>query len=150
MEQDTFQKTIAKVSAQDKLIDLVSRRDHTEKELIKKLRLRKYTELEICAALNWAKDRGYLKTNEQMSILLNESLKRQLKGERLRAHELSQKGAKLPPVDSEEEVRMAALWVQKKQPPKDKIRQRLQMRGYSAQTIQKLIKSTGDDHFEES
>ena len=84
------------LKASDKLVDYLSRRDHSEKELREKLG-RRFTADAIRKALEEAKERRWLKEPEELAELVAERLHLKGKGYRYIQKYLQDKG--LPPVD---------------------------------------------------
>jgi regulatory protein len=89
-------------TARNKMMDLLARRDHSEKELRQKLKLR-FSAEEIDAAIEYGKTHGWVPSSEEGQALLAEKnaavLHRKSKGIQYINHQLRKKG--LPPVESD-------------------------------------------------
>lgn len=134
------------MSAYDKIIYYLSRRDHSEKELVQKMR-RKYSVEEIQQALAKAKAKNWITPPDRLSQKMAESLHRKLKGHMLILKTLKEKG--LPPIvrDLQLEVEKAADYLQKylrikaKRVTADiqKLQRALLQRGFDSETIRKVM-----------
>lgn len=134
------------MNVKEKIVYYLSRRDHSEKELSQKLKLKKYSPQEISEGLQWAKDKGYLGSPEKTSETLARGLHRKKKGILYIQQYLKMKG--LPPVeiDLDLELEKALFLAVKyfKNPPytfeeKQDIYKSLIRRGFLDKTIQGLL-----------
>ncbi len=106
-------------SARNKMMDLLAIRDHSEIEIRKKLKQRKFTDEEIDAAITYGRDHQWLPSNQQeqqkLAQRLADSLHKKNKGIQYINHHLKQKG--LPPVAVifEVELEKAIRLLQQKQ-----------------------------------
>jgi regulatory protein len=143
-----------KPTARNKMMDMLSRRDHSELEVRKKLR-GKFEAEEIDAAIDYGKERGWLPDTEvaqtQLAEKAAQSLHRKRKGINYINHFLSERG--LPEVrpDDELELEKALSLVEnksfnwskldsdKKQKVKAKLGRFLQARGFENAIVRKVI-----------
>lgn len=95
-----------KVSAFDKAVELLARRDHSELEIRQKLQQREYSESEIDACCKKLEERRYLLPPSELSEKLLRLQLQRGKGARFIEAYLRKKG--LPVVSIEEEVEVAA------------------------------------------
>lgn len=141
-------KTIPQVTAQTKLLDYLARRDHSEKELRRKLS-RRYPPEEIAQALSWAHTRGWLKTPDELAEQVARSLERKNKSNRYINQYLREKGLPPLPLQPEREAeKCRRLLVGKLKFPEDslpsrellgKMRRLLLQRGFDRETIRKVL-----------
>jgi regulatory protein len=131
------------------MMDLLARRDHSEKELQEKLKKRGFSEDEISKALQFAKKQDWIPSTPESKTQLSEKmalgLHRKNKGIIYINHFLKKKG--LPPLhpDPKFEVEKAALCLQNKKAPakvqeKAKLSRFLLSRGFQLETIRKVLK----------
>ena len=143
-----------KPTARNKMMDMLSRRDHSELEVRKKLR-GKFEPDEIEAAIFYGKDRGWLPDSEiaqtQLAEKAAQSLHRKKKGINYINHFLSERG--LPQVRPDDELelekalslvenknfRWSSLDSEKKQKVKAKLGRFLQARGFESAIVRKVI-----------
>lgn len=128
-------------SAWVKAMDFLARRDHSEQELIEKLR-RHYTDEEITPALKEMKQRGWLLPPEELSAKVAENLHNKQKGYLYICHYLRKKG--LPPVekDPDRELEKAYQILEQKGPvevSRQKMVSLLKNRGFDTETIGRVI-----------
>jgi regulatory protein len=101
MENDS-PRPRARASARNKMMDILARRDHSEKELRKKLK-DKFTTDEIDRAIEFGKEQGWIPDSAESAQVLAEktaaTLRRKGKGPLYIKHYLHEKG--LPPVSSD-------------------------------------------------
>lgn len=143
------------VSARQKMMDLLARRDHSPVELRRKLAKFEYSEDEIEAALDWARERKFIPFDEASAQAHSEKwrapLDRRKKGIRWMNQKLSQIGLPKIASDPESELEKALdLVVRKakslrKSPPltredKAKIQRFLMSRGFESTTINEALK----------
>lgn len=134
-------------------MDLVARRDHTEKELRKKLSLRCEPEI-IDQAIEWAKEQNWLAAPEQLQERFVQQLHQKGKGLRVINHKLRELGLQTIANDSELEFEKAQKLIQskkfknpedqdlsfeEKQKLKAKIARFLSSRGFDSSIIAKII-----------
>ncbi len=81
----------------NKLIDLLSRRDYSVKELRQKLTKKDFEEAIIERALQWAQDRRYIRPPEELSQMLSQQLLQRGKGRHYIQQYLKKRG--LPPIE---------------------------------------------------
>lgn len=139
-----------KLSARNKLMDILSRRDHSEKEAREKLK-DKFKPEEIDSAIEYAKERGWLpSTPEQVEILsekVADILKRRGKGPRFINQYLQRKGLLQVKINPTEELEKAHelvenkffLGAKKKPADSAKVGRFLLARGFSSDVIRKVI-----------
>ena len=140
-------KKYEKPSAKRKVMDFLARRDHSPKELIKKLKEREYPDEEIQAALAWAKEGRWLSDDKVLSEKFGAGLHRKKKGIRYINHALAEKG--LPPIQSDPELELekALKLVKNKIKPeevltkekKEKIGRFLISRGFDSAIVRKVV-----------
>ncbi len=143
-----FEKFFAQ-GALDKIAYYLGARDHSEKELIEKLRKKDFTEPEIKAALLKAKHHNWIADPEELSIKTTKALYRRRKGHYYIQRFLKKKG--LPPTKRlpEEEVDNAMSLVTNNRKFKNlepyELRKKvflfLSNRGYDRSTINIVIES---------
>ena len=128
-------------------MDYVARRDHSEKELRQKLRLR-FSQDEIDQAIEFAKQKKWLASTDEELLMFSckvaEALHRKKKGIVYINHYLKKKG--LPPIkkdlDRELEKARSLLGAKKLQP--QKAQRFLSSRGFDFETINKSLKVKHD------
>lgn len=133
-------------TANQTVMDLLSRRDHSEKELKQKLAKREFSNEEIENALKAAKDHRWLGQPEEIAERFAEELHRKNKGIHFINGFLREKG--LPPVSRDEnlELEKARSLVKAKYPrlsnftreEKLKVMRFLTSRGFDSSTIRKV------------
>lgn len=140
-------KTSASVSALDKLIFFLSRRDHTELELKRKL-AKDFSLIEVDAALASARELNLMKTPEQLSEQLYHELSRKNKGYLYIIKYLRAKGLPRHEMDHEQELEKARKLVMTKlrlagfvgYEEKIKIHRLLTSRGFAHETIREMTR----------
>ena len=140
IDEETKNKTHEK-TCWVKAMDYLSRRDHSEKELIEKL-LKFYPMEEIEKTLREVKDRGWLLPSEELSQKVAESLGRKFKGHLYINNYLRQKGLPPVPIDPEQEYEKALQLIESKlKDPNDiqRLSSLLKNRGFDTQTISRMI-----------
>jgi regulatory protein len=140
-----------KLPATTKIMDYLARRDHSEKELRKKLS-EFYTAEEIHEAIEIAKDKKWLASTDSELLAFSEkvayALHRKKKGIIFINHYLREKG--LPPVKRDEAIELEKakklLKIKKfeLQKARDKAKRFLASRGFDFETIGKTIKAAND------
>jgi regulatory protein len=137
-------------SAQKKMMDILARRDHSEKEIRQKLK-DKFTPEEIDRAIDLAKEKGWIpNSTESLQALSEETaamLRRKGKGPLYIERYLEERG--MPPVkgDASEELEKAQELAHNKfsdidkmdQKEKAKVGRFLISRGFSLETVRKVI-----------
>ena len=93
-------------TALQRMMTLLARRDHSERELRQKLR-RYHETSDVNQAIQYATDRGWLRPAEELSKIFAEQLDRQKKSSRMINHRLRQKGLPSRPVETEAELEKA-------------------------------------------
>ena len=149
------------MSIKRRVMDLIAKRDHSEKELKQKLsRVKKwdrqesrfskerlYTDEEIKTVIEWARDNRWLQEGTYLSERWAESLNRKKKGIKYINAYLSQKG--LPAIKKDEEAEFdKAVYLLKRKigskeldpPMKAKLTRFLMSRGFDSETIRKAFK----------
>jgi regulatory protein len=155
--------------AKKKLMDLVARRDHTEKELRKKLALRCTPEI-VEQTIQWAGAQNWLASPEKLKEQFAAQLSRRGKGIRKINQKLQEIGLEKVKADQDEELEKAkklalAKWNAKdfkgldfkeSQKLRAKITRYLATRGYESQIIQSILKndlkyshSSEEDNYDE-
>jgi regulatory protein len=142
-------------------MDLIAKRDHSEKELKQKLsRVKKwdnekarfskerlYTDEEIKTVIEWARDNRWIQEGTYLSERWAESLNRKKKGIKYINAYLSQKGLPAIKKDEEIEVDKAVYLLKRKIGSKEldpamkaKLTRFLMSRGFDSETIRKAFK----------
>lgn len=80
------------MSAYDKAVDLLTRREHTEKELRQKLSEKGFGESEITNAVNTLKCEGYLSDSRYAEVFVRSRLRKSAEGKPLLMMRLTEKG----------------------------------------------------------
>jgi regulatory protein len=154
----------------DKIMEYLSARDHSERELIRKLKRREYQMDEIRIAIEQVTQAGWLKPPHELSEQIARSLSRKKKGISYINNYLRERG--LPPVkpDFDNELRKAleiARQIQKNnvtldessqdrssrdqlKKRRDKLARKLASRGFSMDVIHKTLKSLNDENSDEN
>lgn len=142
------------MNVREKIVYYLSRRNHSEKELAQKLRLKKYSSSEIQEGIKWAIDIGYITPPDQTSEAMARSLHRKNKGILYINQYLKAKG--LPPqsTDWELELKKAYAVCSKnfQNPPytfdqKQDIYKLLARRGFLDRTIQDICSLKSQPEF---
>jgi regulatory protein len=136
-----------KKSALQKIVDYLSVRDHSEKEIRNKLTTKEYENDEIDEGLELAQEQGLMLNPKKLSENISEQLHRKYKGILYINQYLSTKGLPSVAANWELEVEKAKYLVLNrfsKNPPytieeKQDIYRYLTNRGFADQTIDKLI-----------
>lgn len=140
--------------AKKKLMDFVARRDHTEKELRKKLSLRCDAET-VEKTLAWAKEQNWLASPEKLKTQFAEQLSRRGKGVRKINQKLKELGLDTVKSDKESELAKAkklalAKWsasdfkgldFKEAQKLRAKIMRYLITRGYESDVVSSILKT---------
>lgn len=134
-------------SARNKLMDLLARRDHSEKELRTKLKQRDFTSEEIEQAISDARERKWLATPAEIGAKYADSLHGKNKGIHYINHHLQAKGLPTIPMDSDLELEKARRLVENKFSAADglsktelaKVGRFLVSRGFDAETVRKIV-----------
>lgn len=134
-------------SARNKLMDLLARRDHSEKELRTKLKQRDFASEEIELAISDARDRNWLATPKEIGAKFAESLHGKNKGIHYINHHLQVKGLPTIPMDSDLELEKARRLVENKfsrieglsQAERAKVGRFLVSRGFDGETVRKIV-----------
>lgn len=144
MEQETKSRK-TQTSAKVKLMDFLARRDHSERELIKKL-LRHFSVEEIEEAILWARQHGWLAPADKISKKVADTLHRKHKGIFFINSYLREKGLPSVPKDSQVELEKARHLVKNKTrllkpgtDGKQKLSRFLASRGFDGETIRKAL-----------
>lgn len=127
----------------DKLMDYLARRDHSEKELKRKLS-KFYSPEEIEDAIEWARRQKWLPSADQLSERVASTLHRKFKGIHFINQYLREKGLPSVARNSDVEVEKALHLVKNKTrgslpPDKKKLTRFLVSRGYDSETIRKVM-----------
>lgn len=143
-------------SARNKMMDLLARRDHSEKEIRTKLKEREFSQDEIETAIRYGRENKWLPDTPDENLKLAQrmatGLHRKNKGIQYINHFLKQKG--LPPISLEQDVELekaqqlienkfsGKLPVTREERAKRKahIGRFLLSRGFTMDTIRKVIK----------
>jgi SOS response regulatory protein OraA/RecX len=137
----TSTKEKVKKTAWVKAMDYLARRDHSEKELIEKLR-NFFTDTEIKTTLAEVKARGWLLPPEELSQKVTEQLNRKNKGYLYICHFLQKKGLPTLERDQEQELTKAMSLIESKindTSDTQKLSSLLKNRGFDTETIGKVI-----------
>lgn len=147
-ERRNMTTNFKKKSALDKIVDYLSVRDHSEKEIRTKLSAKEYEAEEIDESLELAQEQGLMLEPSQLAENVSEQLNRKHKGILYINQYLASKGLPSVAPNWDLELQKATdltLKRMKKNPPytieeKQDIYRYLTNRGYADQTINKLIK----------
>lgn len=145
--------TLNLTQAKRKIMDLIARRDHTEKELRKKLSLRCESDT-VEQAIEWAKEQNWLAKPEHIQERVVQMLHNKGKGHRLINHKLRELGLKTIATDADLELQKAKKLVKAKWSREDfknldykekqkltaKIVRFLVSRGFDSSVISKVLK----------
>ncbi|MCE3009821.1 MAG: recombination regulator RecX [Proteobacteria bacterium] len=149
-DPENSQKKRPPMTARNKMMDYLARRDHSEKELRQKLRER-FPQEEIDQAIEFGKEKGWIPTDTESAMKLSEKsaefLHRRGKGIRYINAKLYERG--LPPISSEteDELEKAQSLVKTKFPHLDlkdkkaqgKVGRFLVSRGFDLDIVRKVI-----------
>lgn len=152
--QKQIKTPLTLAEAKRKLMDLVARRDHSEKELRKKLALRCEPEV-VEQTLSWALEQNWLAAPEKLTQQFAEQLGRRGKGIRKINQKLKELGLAGVKADRETELEKArrlvgAKWsardfagldFKESQKLKAKIMRFLATRGYESDVISSILKN---------
>ena len=103
------QMTLAQ--AKRKIMDILAERDHSEKEILKKLK-RRCDEAVATEALQWAKEQNWLPSESRVQEMVVHSLGRRKKGQRAINQKLKEMGLEPVKLDTEIELEKALEAVQ--------------------------------------
>ena len=140
-EQPETRKKRPPVTAQNKLMDYLARRDHSEKELREKLS-KNFEVEEIDRAIQTAKDSGWMADPQELAEKVRDSLSTKGKGAAYIRQYLIKKG--LPTVSFDEDLelekgrKLIAPLIQRGE-DKPKLHRYLVNRGYEHSIIRKVI-----------
>ncbi|MEZ0391679.1 MAG: regulatory protein RecX [Pseudobdellovibrionaceae bacterium] len=149
MEKDSSRPR-PQASARNKMMDFLARRDHSEKELRKKLKSR-FTPEEIEKAIQYGKENGWLPNSPEDTQALSEKtaseLRRKGKGTHYINHYLKEKGLPQVAPDFTEELDKARELVKNKfsdvnkmdRKDKAKVGRFLASRGFPMEIVRKVI-----------
>lgn len=134
-------------TARHRVMDMIARRDHSEKEIRTKLADKEHTPAEIEDALDYARDNRWLAEPEVISERMANFLHRRNKGVIAINHKLREKGLPSVASDPEQELEKALYLAQtkwsKEEPPdrsmRDKIGRFLLSRGFEPSIVRKVI-----------
>ena len=112
------EESITLSEAKKKLMDLVARRDHSEKELRSKLSLRCSPEI-VDQTLTWAREQNWLISPEKLKTQVAAQLSRNGKGVRKINQKLQSLGLDSVKSETEEELEKARHLVSRKWQPRD-------------------------------
>ena len=151
-KQPEIGKSLTPAEAKRKLMDLVARRDHSEKELRKKLGLKTTTEI-VEQTIEWAREQNWLAKPEKLKAQFADQLARRGKGIRQINKKLNDLGLGTVKADFEDEYAKAKKLISNKwssqsfvgldfkeaQKLKAKIVRYLASRGYQNDIISKIL-----------
>ncbi|MGZ3773833.1 MAG: regulatory protein RecX [Pseudobdellovibrionaceae bacterium] len=151
MSQDPNQSQKSRQAAKKKVMDLLARRDHSEKELREKLREKFSNETDsnnaIEEAIEFAKDNNWLGDPKDLALRIAETLHRRNKGIHYINNYLKEKG--LPAVESDREFELEkAMSIVKNKYDEDykfsreekaRVGRLLVSRGFDSDTVRKVI-----------
>lgn len=134
-------------TALHRVMDLLARRDHSEKELRTKLAEKEHSAEEIDKAIQYAKSHQWLAAPEIIAERMAHALHRRQKGARAINHKLREKGlpavASDPDQELEKALRLAQTKWSKQEPPdrsaREKIGRFLVSRGFEPSIVRKVI-----------
>lgn len=127
------------LSAYDKLIDYLSRRDHSEFELRNKLLQKGFADAEIDEALEKVKTKGFLAEPQELAEKAADALHRKLKGILYIQEYLKSKNLPTVGVDWEFELEKAEKLAHKQFRDQDALFRFLSNRGFAESTIDKVV-----------
>lgn len=132
---------LSKKTLRDRLVGYLSRRDHSRRELERKLKPHAASPEEIQETIQWADDLQLLKPEAELSETFARWQHSRLKSHRQLQLHLRDKGLSAPPVDEELELKKALDLVRKwgKAEP-DKIYRRLAYRGFAPGVIRTAVR----------
>ncbi|MGZ3771147.1 MAG: regulatory protein RecX [Bdellovibrio sp.] len=138
-------------AAKKKVMDLLARRDHSEKELRKKL-LEKFADIDgskeiVEEAINFAKDNNWIGDPQNLATQMANVLHRKKKGIQYINNYLREKGLPSVEIDRDHELEKALSIVNNKfdenyefsREDKAKVGRLLISRGFDAETVRKVI-----------
>lgn len=133
------------LTARNKMMDFLARRDHSERELKQKLRQYDFSPEEIDRALTFAKEKGWLPATEDGDLVLSkkmaQGLHRRNKGILYINHYLEKKGLPALKAEPELEIEKAVQCLQnKRRTDKQKQMRFLLSRGFQMEVIRKVVK----------
>lgn len=142
--------TLAEVKR--KIMDILAMRDHSEKEITKKLKDRAPAEI-ITQAMNWAREQNWLPAPEKVQQMVVRSLGNRRKGKNAINQKLKEMGLDLVQIDPEIELEKALSAVETKfkktllkgldfksaQKEKSRVLRFLVSRGFEFSTAQKIL-----------
>jgi regulatory protein len=141
------------LTARNKMMDFIASRDHSEKELRRKLKKYEFSTEEIDRALEFAREHDWIPSNQDENLKLSEKMARGLhrrnKGIVYINHFLQEKGLPRLSPDHELEVEKARRSLENKKPrdksgdPKKeklKLSRFLAARGFQMEVIRKVLK----------
>lgn len=132
----------------NKLIDYLSRRDHSTKELREKLKRKLFDSATIEASIQWAQERGYILAPEELSLRLSQQLIRRGKGRLYIEQYLKKKGLpSKPAIDDDSELSQALEFARQRakkyvnldRSTREKIGRQLVSRGFPLNVVRKVI-----------
>ena len=133
-------------TARNKMMDLLARRDHSEKELRRKLKESEFPQEAIDKAIQFAHDRGWLGDPARLAEKMSEGLHKKKKGIQYINQWLYEKGLPRLKKDSEAELEKARAIIQNKfsgklntLAEKQKAGRHLQSRGFDLDIVRKVI-----------
>jgi regulatory protein len=116
--KDPSQKKEMAIRARKKMMDLLARRDHSERELRKKLKEKIDDSESIEAALEYGKEQGWIPEDEdsrtRLAERMAEMLHKKLKGIHYINHYLAEKGLPELPADESRELEKARQLIETK------------------------------------
>ncbi len=125
-------------SARKKIMDLLSRRSHSEKEIFAKLTGR-FPEDEIRAGIEEAKRRGWMLAPQELAEQTAQNLHRKNKGFLYIQGYLEEKGLPQIICDEELEIAKALAILEKLKSDENKARRLLISRGFTPDTVRKVL-----------
>ncbi len=137
------------------MLNLLSRRDHSEKELIQKLIIREFATEEIEKAILYAREHDLIGESTKLAENMAQSLHRRKKGIRKINSVLQQKGLPQVKPDMETELEKAFALVNSKQRTKKftpltdrtvriRLGRLLQSRGFTNEIINQVLRKLSD------
>ena len=129
-------------TAQNKLMDYLSRRDHSEKELRTKLRTHEFSEAEIDGAIATAKESGWMSPPEELAERVYLRLNEKGKGALYIQRYLAEKGLPDVHIDEDIELEKGRKLIEpliERGEDREKQQRYLTNRGYAPKTIRKVL-----------
>ena len=134
-------------SARRRVMDLIAKRDHSERELRKKLKEKEYEAADIDDAIEFARENNWLVAPDKLSERVAAGLHRRSRGIRAINHKLKEKGLPTVSTDPEVELEKALKLAQTKlaklttvdRAARERIGRFLISRGFETSIVRKVV-----------